>query len=178
MDNAQLIDQYNMQAFIEDASALTLSAEDVVIALATAASGIMITDRNGVIEWVNPAVTTLTGYIAEEILGNTPKLFKSGRHTPAFYRDLWDTILAGKTWRGTFINRQKDGSLYHDEHTITPMRGANGEAITHFIAIMHDVTASRQAEEAVRRLADIVESSNDAIIGESLNGTILSLIHI
>lgn len=174
MRNAQLIDKYNVKTSMEDTSALTLSAEDVVIALATAASGIMITDRHGVIQWVNPAVTTLTGYSAKEILGNTPKLFKSGRHTPAIYRDLWDTILAGKTWRGTFINRRKDGSIYHDEHTVTPMRGANGEAITHFIAIMHDVTASQQAEEAIRQLADIVESSNDAIIGESLDGTITS----
>ena len=108
-------------------------------ALETAANSIMVTDPKGTILWVNAAFTALTGYSAEEVLGKTPRLLKSGKHDQAFYRELWTTILSGQTWRGEFINRRKDGGHYHAEQTITPVRSEAG-TITHFIGIMSDIS--------------------------------------
>jgi len=118
-------------------------------ALETAANAIIMTDQKGVILWVNPAFTALTGYTAEEILGKTPRVLKSGKHDQKFYHDFWQTITSGKTWRSEFINRHKDGSIYYDEHTVTPVRSQAGE-ITHFIGIMNDVTERKRAEEELR----------------------------
>ncbi len=113
-------------------------------ALQAAANAIVITDSRGNITWVNPAFTRLTGYSAAEALGQNPRVLKSGQHEPAFYKDLWRTILAGKVWRGQIVNRRKDGSLYTEEMTITPVRDDRQE-ITHFIAIKED----KQAEESL-----------------------------
>ena len=118
-------------------------------ALQAAVNGIVITDREGTIQWVNPAFTTLTGYTLEETRGQNPRLLKSGKHNQALYKDLWNTILAGQAWQGEMINRRKNGSLYAEEMTITPVKDAQGE-ITNFIAIKQDVSARKQAEEARR----------------------------
>src|ERR1700693_4889159 len=117
-------------------------------ALETAANAVIITDTKGIILWVNPAFIALTGYTSEEAIGKTPRLLQSGQHDREFYQNLWTTILAGGTWRGNFANRRKDGSLYHDEHTITPVRSKRG-AITHFIAIMSDMTERKRIEQAL-----------------------------
>jgi PAS domain S-box-containing protein len=120
-------------------------------ALHAAADAIMITDRAGVIEWVNPAFTQLTGYTAEEALGKPPgDLVKSGKHVPAFFEELWETILARRTWRGEIINRRKDGSLYTERQTVTPILDASG-AITHFVAIKNDITERLQLEAQYRQ---------------------------
>src|ERR1019366_7582835 len=96
-------------------------------ALNAAADAIIITDRAGAIKWVNPAFTQLTGYTAEEALGKNPRdLVKSGKHAPAFYQALWETILAGRTWHGDMINRRKDGSLYTEAQAVTPIPDAAG----------------------------------------------------
>ena len=118
-------------------------------ALETAANAVVITDTEGIILWVNPAFVALTGYTSEEAIGKTPRLLKSGQHDQEFYKTLWTTLLAGRTWRGRFTNRRKDGNFYHDEHTITPVRSKDGR-ITHYIAIMNDVTERKRAEEALR----------------------------
>jgi PAS domain S-box-containing protein len=123
-------------------------------ALDAAANAILITDRAGLIQWVNPAFCELSGYTAAEAIGrNLRDLVKSGQHDQVFYKNLWDTILAGQVWRGEIINRRKDGSLYPEEETITPVRNPQGE-ISHFIAIKQDVTA-RKALEAENQ--DLVE---------------------
>jgi PAS domain S-box-containing protein len=120
-------------------------------ALHAAADAIVITDRAGVIEWVNPAFTRLTGYPAQDALGKNPKdLVKSGKHAPAFYREFWETLLAGRTWHGEMINRRKDGSLYTEEQTVTPIFGASG-AILHFVAIKEDITERLQLEAQFRQ---------------------------
>ena len=109
-------------------------------ALNAAANAIIITDRAGLIQWVNPAFSELTGYTAAEAMGKNPRdLVKSDQHSHAFYKNLWDTILSGQVWRGEIINRRKDHSLYSEEQTITPVRDAQG-AITHFIAVKQDIT--------------------------------------
>ncbi len=120
-------------------------------ALHAAAEAIVITDLAGAIQWVNPAFTQLTGYALEETLGRNPgELLKSGKHLPEFYRDFWETILGGRTWRGEMINRRKGGSLYHEEQTVTPILAASG-TITHFVAIKEDITERLQLEAQFRQ---------------------------
>jgi PAS domain S-box-containing protein len=125
-------------------------------ALAAAGNGVMITDRSGAILWVNPAFTSLTGYTPEEVLGANPRVLKSGRQDAAFYQEFWRTILAGRIWRGEFVNRRKDGHIYINEGTITPVRLDGGE-ITHFVSVMQDVTARRQADAEIRSLTEELE---------------------
>ncbi|MBI2518351.1 MAG: PAS domain S-box protein [Opitutae bacterium] len=134
-------------------------------ALEAAANTVLITDRDGRILWVNSAFSAATGYTAAEALGRLPgELLKSGVHDQEFYRDLWDTILAGKAWHGELVNRRKDGSRYQEEMTITPLKDGTG-AVTHFIAIKQDVTARRQADVALReseeRFRQVVENINE-----------------
>jgi two-component system NtrC family sensor kinase len=119
-------------------------------AIEAAATGIMITDRAGRIEWVNAAFTTITGFAREDAIGKTPRILRSGVHGAAHYADLWETIRRGDVWRGTLVNRRKDGVRYDEEQTITPVRGVDG-AITHFVAIKQDVSERRRTEEALRR---------------------------
>jgi two-component system, cell cycle sensor histidine kinase and response regulator CckA len=119
-------------------------------ALEAAASGIIITDRNGTIRWVNPAFTRLTGYTAEETIGQNPRVLKSGAHDQTFYRNLWETVLAGRVWQGEMVNRRKDGDLYTEEQTITPVLDEGGD-IAHFISIKQDITERRSLEERLRQ---------------------------
>jgi len=114
-------------------------------ALQVAASAIVITDGNGVIEWINNAFTTLTGYGVLEAVDKKTSLLKSGKHDEEFYRNLWGTVSAGNVWHGEMINRRKDGTLYTQETTITPIKDGQG-GITHFIAINQDITARRLLE--------------------------------
>ncbi|MEK7324724.1 MAG: PAS domain S-box protein, partial [Chloroflexota bacterium] len=114
-------------------------------ALEAAANGIVLTDRQGTILWVNPAFTTLTGYTLEEARGQNPRVLKSGNQDPQYYQGMWQSVLAGQVWHGELINRRKDGSLYTEEMTITPVR-ATGEEVTHFIAIKQDITEHKTAE--------------------------------
>ena len=131
-------------------------------ALESAANAIFIVDREGRITWVNPAFTRLTGYTLEEVLGQTPRLLQSGKHDQAFYKNLWDTILSGQIWHGEIINRRKDGSLYTEDQTITPVRDEHGE-ISHFIAIKQDITERKQAERSLTLFRTLIDQSNDAI---------------
>jgi PAS domain S-box-containing protein len=114
-----------------------------------ATDGIVITDIQGKFKLVNPAFLAMTGYSKEEVLGQSPRLLKSGLMPADFSRVLWKTILAGQLWQGEVINRRKDGTLYTEEMRIAPFRDANGET-TGYIAIKHDVTERRRAVEALR----------------------------
>ncbi len=115
-------------------------------------SGVVITNVKGEIEYVNPAFSRMTGYSAEEVLGKTPRILKSGKHPPEFYADLWQTILRGEVWRGEMTNRKKDGSLYWEQQTIAPVRDGRGR-ITHFVAVKEDVTERKRTEQELKRLA-------------------------
>ncbi len=134
--------------------------------LKAAANAIVFADREGVIQWVNPAFTRLTGYSAEEAEGQDTRILRSGEQDPAFYRHLWDTILAGKVWHGELINRRRDGSLYIEEQTITPVCKEDGQ-VTHFIGIKRDITKRVRAEEVLGKAEDryrsLFEDSIDAI---------------
>jgi PAS domain S-box-containing protein len=117
---------------------------------------IVITDRAGNIEFVNPKFTRVTGYAAAEVLGRNPRLLKSGDMPAETYRRLWETVLAGEEWRGEFHNRRKDGTLFWELASISPVRGPDGE-ITHLIAVKEDVTEKRLTEAKLLR-AQRVES--------------------
>jgi sigma-B regulation protein RsbU (phosphoserine phosphatase) len=110
------------------------------------ADSIIITDRGGVIEYVNPAFESTTGYTREELTGLTPRILNSGVHDHVFYENLWATILAGTVFRDTMANRKKNGEIFYAEQTITPMWGPTG-AITHFVTVIKDVTEQKKLQE-------------------------------
>jgi diguanylate cyclase (GGDEF)-like protein/PAS domain S-box-containing protein len=117
-------------------------------ALNAASNSIVITDFNGQIVWSNPAFSMSSGFSSDEVRGRSPALVKSGKHGKEFYSQLWATILSGNTWRGEVINRRKDGELYTEEMTVTPVTSQSGE-ITHFVAIKQDVTDRKRVAEAL-----------------------------
>ena len=138
-----------------------------------AMEAIVITDASGTIRCVNAAFTRLTGYQREEVVGSNPRLFKSGRQNAAYYKDLWQTIMAGKVWHGELINRRKDGTLYTEQMSISPVRDETG-AIVAFVAIKRDVTDGSQGRTAEGFLAALEESSEDAVVTQTPAGAILS----
>jgi len=111
----------------------------VVEALNIAANGVVITDQSGKIIWVNTAFEKLTGYTRKEALNQTPRILKSGLHGSSFYSAMWNTISHGEIWQGEVTNKRKDGSLYSEEMTITPLRNESGR-ITNYIAIKQDIS--------------------------------------
>ncbi len=120
-------------------------------ALQAAADAIVITDREGTIEWVNEAFSKLTGFSADEAMGRNPRdLVRSGEHPSEFYGELWATIVAGRSWQGELVNRRKDGTTYHEDQTITPILDDAG-AITHFVAIKRDITQRLKLEAQLRQ---------------------------
>ncbi len=110
---------------------------------------IVITDADGKIVFVNPAFEKLTGYSKEEVIGQTSRILKSGRHDMDFYKKMWKTILSGKTWHGEIINKRKDGTLFTEKASISPVVNSDGK-IVNFIAVKHDVTEQRSLEEQLR----------------------------
>ncbi|MDP1823713.1 MAG: ATP-binding protein [Archangium sp.] len=118
-------------------------------AVEAAGNAIVITNRHGIIEYVNPAFTRMTGYTSDEAVGQHTRLLKSGHQDTAFYQVLWATLNSGAAWNGTFVNRKKDGSLYTEEATITPIDGA--DEVTHFVAVKRDVTVQRRLEDVAAR---------------------------
>jgi PAS domain S-box-containing protein len=108
-------------------------------AVEQAGETIVITDIDGTILYANPAFERTTGYTPEEALGKSPRILKSGRQDEVFYKDLWDTILGGKVWTGRFINKKKDGSLYEEDASISPVKADSGE-IVNYVAVKRDVT--------------------------------------
>lgn len=111
---------------------------------------VIITDRNGVTEYVNPAFEVLTGYSREETIGQTPRMLKSEEQPPEIYKELWQTILSGTVFRGILANRKKNGEIFFAEKTITPLRDAEGK-ITHFISNDRDITERRRLETQLQQ---------------------------
>lgn len=144
-------------------------------ALDAAANAVVITDRDGVIRWANPAFSALTGYTYQEVIGRPPReLVWSGKQDVEFYRSMWDTILGGKVWSGKLVNRRKSGELYDEEMTITPVFDES-RCISSFIAIKSDTTESvkarsrlesalRQREELLREIHHRVNNNMQVII--------------
>ncbi len=139
----------------QNAALLRETEERRRLATAIEQSGeaIVITDTGGVIQYVNPAFVSMTGYARDEAVGRNTSILKSGKHDPAFYRRLWDTLARDGAWNGHFINQRKDGSLFEEDCTISSVRDESG-AVTNYIALKRDVTArvsiERQLHHAQR----------------------------
>ena len=118
-------------------------------AIEAAAEGVAITDPNGMIEYVNPALTRNTGYAIEELVGQHTRIFSSGQHETAFYENLWHTIRQGRIWRGEIVNRRKDGSLFTELMAIAPVCNEKGETV-HYVAIKHDISERKKMETELK----------------------------
>jgi PAS domain S-box-containing protein len=133
-------------------------------------ASIVITDLNGLIEYINPKFTWLTGYTLEEAKGKRPSILKSGHTDQATYENLWQTILSGNEWQGEFLNVAKNGRQYWESALISPIKNSAGE-ITHFLAIKEDLTASKQMQKELEQRYRELQTLNRAsqVINTSLN---------
>jgi PAS domain S-box-containing protein len=111
---------------------------------------VIVTNAQGTIEYVNPAFEQVTGFSRAEAIGRTPAILKSGEHEPAFYRELWETIRSGRSWRGRLTNRRKDGTLYVEDAVISPVRDDAGW-VTHYVGVMRDISAAVQLQERLQQ---------------------------
>ncbi|HLC50731.1 MAG TPA: PAS domain-containing protein [Candidatus Nanoarchaeia archaeon] len=128
---------------------------------------IMMTDKDGKIEYVNPAFEKLTGYSSSEAVGQNPRILKSGKQDTAFYKALWDTILSGKTFHSEFVNKKKNGSLYHEEKIIVPVRDNQGN-IRNFVSSGRDISERKAKEEEIKLKSDELERFNKFAVGREL----------
>lgn len=145
---------------IEDISArraAEMELQKLSLAVQQSPVTIVITDRQGNIEYVNPQFTLLTGYSPDEVIGRNPRILKSGQTPEAIYRHLWETIVAGRCWQGELCNRKKNGELYWESVSVSPIVNANG-VISHFVAVKEDVSDRRRAAD--RLLLDAIRFSN------------------
>jgi len=144
----QNVQQARFIADRQNAEALRMR---LVTAIEQAAEGVAITDARGTIQYVNPAYEKITGYDSKELVGQTPAVLKSGEHDQAFYQRLWETITRGEVWAGRLVNKRKDGRLYHEDATISPVRDSSGK-IVNLVAVTRDITEnlelSRQLQQA------------------------------
>ena len=136
-------------------------------AIRTTSDGMALTNLDGTFIWANNGMSKLTGYAVDEIIGQKPSLFKSGKQSPQVYKRLWSTVLAGMIFQGDFINRKKDGSHYTTQVTITPITNERGK-VTHFSVVSRDISARVKTEESLRQGQDqfrmLVESMNDSLV--------------
>jgi two-component system cell cycle sensor histidine kinase/response regulator CckA len=136
---------------------------------------VIITDTGGSIEYVNPKFTQVTGYSSDEVLGMNPRILKSGELSPEVYREMWETITAGREWRGELHNRKKDGELFWEFASISPIFDDRGQ-ITHFVAVKEDVTDRKRAEETLARsellFRSLIENALDIIAFVTSDGAV------
>jgi len=152
-----------LRADVTESKRTELELRKLYRALEQSPSSVVITDTNGNIEYVNPRFEETTGYTAAEAIGQNPRILKSGDKSPEEYRELWQTIAAGKVWRGQFHNKRKDGGGYWESASISPVRDPAGN-ITHYIAIKEDITARKRAEDQLRLNATVFETTTEGII--------------
>ena len=120
---------------------------------------IVITDRQGTIEYVNPQFAVTTGYTVKEALGRNPRILSSGEQSPEFYAEMWRTISSGRNWQGEFHNRRKDGTLYWELARISPITDPRGQ-VTHYVAIKDDITRQKQALDELKSYSAALQSAN------------------
>ncbi len=174
-DELRLIDQFvSLAGLCIENHRADMERRKFLRAIEASADTIIITNSNGLIQWVNSAFEKNTGFTTQEALFKKPgDLLSSGQHDKAYYAQMWKTITAGKVWHGEFINKRKDGSVYTEDATITPMKDDNGE-ITHYIAIKRDISERKWMEEELRssneQLAAALQKANEmTIIAETAN---------
>ncbi|SMF95251.1 PAS domain S-box-containing protein/diguanylate cyclase (GGDEF) domain-containing protein [Methylomagnum ishizawai] len=145
------------------------------LAMAHSSSMVIITDIQGVIEYCNPAFCQGTGYEERELLGHKVSILGSGFTDPAIYQDLWRTLSEGRSWQGELLDRKKNGDLYWSMLYIAPVKDGDG-AITHYVAVSHDISELKNSEETIRRLAfydPLTELPNRALFKERLEQALL-----
>lgn len=148
-----------LTAEIAERKQAEVSIRKLSSAMEKVADSIFITDSNGVIEYVNSAFVTVTGFERDEAVGKSPRIIKSGSHDEKFYTQIWEALLRGEVYRNVIVNRRKDGRLYHEAVTITPLTDPLGK-VTHFISSGKDMSESIQAQERLHHLAH-----HDALTG-------------
>lgn len=134
----RLRDQQRLHAAVKEQTLLTAAIEQ-------AAESVVITDRTAAIVYANPAALRVSGYTFDELVGQNPRVFKSGLHDLAYYEAMWAELTSGRSWRGVMVNRRKDGELYEEDVTITPIHGADGQVMA-FVGTKRDLSAQRQME--------------------------------
>lgn len=138
-------------------------------------ASVIITDKNGIIKYVNPKFTSVTGYSRENVIGETPGILKSGEKSSEEYKELWETITSGKEWRGEFHNKRKDGQLFWEYASISPIIDKDG-TITHFLSVKEDITERKKIEQELHeseiKFRAICDTANDAIIMSDNDGNI------
>ncbi|MBF0567870.1 MAG: PAS domain S-box protein [Nitrospirae bacterium] len=139
-------------------------------AIEQSSESVVITDSNGIIEYVNPAFERASGYSRAEAIGKNPRILKSGLQPRSYYKELWDTITGGSIWHGEFSNKKKNGGIYYEDATITPIKDENGN-VTHFVAIKNDVTARKLAEaESAKKNAELeARSRYDSVYARAMS---------
>jgi len=155
---------YGILGVFEDITARKLAEEELQnlrTAVEQSANAIVITDRSGRIEYVNPAFVKSTGYAVAEVVGHTPRILNSGEQTESYYRQLWESISSGKVWRGQFHNKRKDGSLFWEAATVSPVHNERGE-IAHYIAVKEDISDRKALESNLREALESAEAGNRA----------------
>ncbi len=170
---------FEMEGFVHDISESRRNEEELrklSRAVEQGPASVVITDLDGKIEYVNPAFTRVTGYSREEALGQNPRILKSGESPPEVYRALWDAITRGREWRGEFHNRRKDGTLYWELASISPIADADGRT-THFIAVKEDISARKESEATLAKselyYRSLIEHSLDLTAVLAPDGTVL-----
>ena len=131
-------------------------------AIEQTANSIVITDKDGTIEYVNPAFTKVTGYSAEEAIGQNPKILNAGVLDKSFYEEMWATLQSKQVWSGRFCNRKKDGTIYWEDAIISPVLDEEGN-IVHFIAIKYDITRLVQLEDELKQRVNELETIMDSV---------------
>ncbi|HLX07009.1 MAG TPA: PAS domain S-box protein [Thermoanaerobaculia bacterium] len=161
-----------------DVTERTIRLNVMSSAVEHAGDPILITDPGGRIEYVNPAFERLSGHPAKSILGKTPRVLKSGLHPAEFYRDMWETILAGETFRAEVANRHADGEIYWVEQAIAPIRDKSGH-VTHFVSSSREVTQQRKLKQDLERAAAewlvTFDTIEEPIVVANVEGRVLRL---
>lgn len=155
-------DELIFQCVANDITEKKITEEKIALqasALNSAFNGIMITDSDGTIVYCNNSQAVMTGYTKEELLDENPRIFKSGLQDQKFYAKMWQSIKSGSVWHGELINRKKDGTLYYEDITITPVKDADGN-ITHFVAIKQDVSERKKFESELLAAKEEAEKSS------------------
>lgn len=164
------------EGVITDITDEKIKEEDYLLknaALKAAANSVVIADRAGNILWVNEAFEKMTGYSSDEVWGKNPRILKSGQHPQSYYKTLWETISTGNVWSGEIVNKRKDGSLYYEEMTITPVKNEAG-VTSHYIAVKLDISERKKMLHALfeseKRFRTIFENTPSGITQLGIDG--------